>query len=298
MYLLKNKPIKVYKNKKMKRKIKKISLCATILFGFYAQHSQAQTEKGAYVTATTGYSAGTGSANFAAGFIFQIYNGNEISASDGTTGFAKLNLGEGLNAGVAFGYNITKNIGFEIGANYLIGENSASAFKSYTGDYRNNEMSATMIQLKPSVVFRAGFDKINPYAKVGMLIGSGKIILDTDYQQGANSAVSTFEFSEGLPIGFQGSLGTLYSINEKFTLFGELAINNLTYSPKKGKYTKFYANGENILPGMSVKSKEIIFVESYNTSAGSSPDNEPDKQFLIPFSFSSIGVNVGLQYHF
>ncbi len=124
------------------------------------------------------------------------------------------------------------------------------------------------------------------------------MIIDADYKDGADTFSTTLELNEGMPVGFQGSLGTLYKINEKFSLFAELDLISLSYAPKKGEYTKFVANGADVLSSMSVENKEIEFVDSFTNTGVSSPSTQPSKSPVIPFSFSSIGLNIGLQYHF
>jgi len=51
------------------------------------------------------------------------------------------------------------------------------------------------------------------------------------------------------------------------------------------------------LPGIDVRDKEIVFEDSI-TYTGSSDPNAPQKQLKEPFSFDSIGLNVGMRYSF
>jgi outer membrane protein W len=282
----------------MKTNFKKASSLLILLFSIGLQQANAQNEKGGYVSINTGYSMGTGQPNTAAAYILQILNATEPSATTSTQEIAKINLGQGFNAGATFGYMFNKNIGLELGANYLMSSKTNTTNTSYSGDYRNNEISAKMIQIKPTIVFRGGYDKINPYAKLGMVIGSGKMILEGDSKDGGDTYNTTLELNEGTPIGFQGSLGTLYKINEKFSLFAELDLISLSYAPKRGEYTKFIVNGADVLSSMSVENKEIEFVDSFTNTGVSSPSTQPSKAPKVPFSFSSFGLNIGLQYNF
>jgi hypothetical protein len=134
---------------------------------------------------------GTGQANTGATYSFGIINTTQLSAGVGTQEIAKINLGKGFNVGLNFGYIFNKNIGVELGASYLMGAKTNTAITSYTGDYRYNEISVKMIVIKPTIVFRAGFDKLNRYAKIGMVIDSGKITLSNSFKEGANTANST-----------------------------------------------------------------------------------------------------------
>ena len=44
--------------------------------------------------------------------------------------------------------------------------------------------------------------------------------------------------------------------------------------------------------------KEKVFVDSFAYTNVSSPANEPEKIVKMPYSFSSVGLNIGLQYQF
>lgn len=49
---------------------------------------------------------------------------------------------------------------------------------------------------------------------------------------------------------------------------------------------------------MTIREKEIEFVDTYTDSSAPSNPNEPSKTPKLPFSFSSFGLNIGLQYQF
>ncbi len=124
------------------------------------------------------------------------------------------------------------------------------------------------------------------------------MIIESDYKESGDVFKTTFELDEGIPIGFQGSLGGLYKINDKISLFGEMDLISLSYSPEKGSYTKFEKNGVDVLSSMAVQSREVEFVDSFSTSATPPSSNQPSKTPVVPFSFNSIGLNVGVQYQF
>jgi outer membrane protein W len=280
------------------KNFKTISLLLVVLFAIGSQQVNAQSDKGFYASVNSGYNLGTGNVNYYQAMLLGLYNSNEITATTNTTELVKSNLGKGFNIGANFGYMFTKNIGFELGANYLVGAKIKSAQTSYTGDYANSEVSAKMIQIKPTLVFRAGYDKINPYAKVGMVIGSGKIINTQNDKNGVDFSTKILELDGGTPIGFHGSIGTLYKLNSKLALFGELNLVSLEYAPKKGQITTATKNGVDQLPTKAVEDKEIEFIDSFVSTGAPSNPNEPSKTPKLPFSFSSMGLNIGIQYQF
>lgn len=277
------------------KNLKTISFLFSILF---ALNANAQSDKGFYASINSGYNLGTGNVDYYQAMIVGMVNFNETSATMSTTEMIKANLGKGLNAGVNFGYMFNKNIGFELGGNYLFGGKIKASTKSYTGDYSNSEISTKMIQIKPTLVFRSGYDKLNPYAKVGLVIGTGKITNYRDQKSGIDFSTQTLELDGGIPVGFHASIGTLYKLNEKLSLFGELNLVSLHYAPKKGHITEATENGVDQLPTMTVEQKEIEFIETFTDTGAPSNPNEPSKNPLIDFSFSSFGLNIGLQYKF
>ena len=85
-----------------------------------------------------------------------------------------LSLGKGANFGANIGYMFTKNLGAELGINYLLGSKSTAVQKRTDGtDIVNQEISAKIIQLSPTFVLRGNYAKINPYAKAGLVFGLG-----------------------------------------------------------------------------------------------------------------------------
>ena len=270
----------------------------TILCALFITHfTNAQSDKGFYMNVNSSYNMGTGNVDYLKSSFLGMFNSTETSSSR-TEELVKVNLGKGINVGANFGYMFTKNIGFELGANYLLGSKIKASQTSYTGDYGNSEIYAKMIQINPTLVFRSGFEKINPYAKVGMVLGSGKIINNQNHKNGEDVTNTTLELDGGTPIGFHASIGTLYNINNKIALFGEVNLVSLEYAPKKGNFTKYIKNGEDILPLLQTRVKEVEFSDSFTETGEESNPNEPSKAAFIPFSFSSFGINVGIQYQF
>jgi outer membrane protein W len=258
----------------------------------------AQTEKGFYLGLHSGYSLGTGNANIYQVQFTNVYNETEINSSTTNIELVKTNLGAGLNFGFQAGYMFNPNLGFELGANYLLGSEIRGKQTKLDGDFTNAELSAKMIQIKPTLVFRGGYTTINPYAKVGMVLGSGKITNNKEDKDGPDVTKTTYEYSEGIPIGFYATLGTTYKLYDEVSLFGELNLIQLEYAPKKGKLASYIENGLEQISGFNTSDRAFEFVEGYSSTSGSPNPNEPSKVLKLPFSFSSLGVNIGFLYQF
>jgi hypothetical protein len=278
----------------MKNSIKLFVFATITILGSNTLHAQSNSPF--YASVNTSYNYGIGAKEFDnKAAWFSLANGDNVS-----TTLSNLNLGSGFKAGLIVGYDVNPHIAVELGVDYLI-SNTIQTKENYNPNYYNNDLKSKMLQLKPTLVLKAGYEKINPYTKIGMVIGNGKITKEENskYKDEGNNDVyrnATFEFSGGTPIGFTASIGSTYKINEKITLFGELNMVNLTYAPQKGKYTKYTENGVDMLPTIPVRSKEYEFTDIIQN--GGYSNDQPQKSFNTPFSFSSIGINIGMQYHF
>ncbi len=169
-----------------------------------------------------------------------------------------------------------------------------------------------MLRIAPSFVIIADMIKLNPYARFGFTIGSGKInesyaddddilLPDKSLSSGNNDFINLYEmeYSGGFAFGFSGSIGVLYGFSDKLSFFGEVNFSNLSYSPEKGKLVKAIEFGENILDEMPIRQKEIVFVDKLsNNYQNPQPDDEPSKELKSSFPLGSYGVNFGVRIGF
>ncbi|WP_310555923.1 outer membrane beta-barrel protein [Flavobacterium sp.] len=272
---------------------------ATIVAILFSQGSIAQGEKGAYVNINAGYGLGNDSGEIVA-YRWGIINSTQINPTTSKTELTKVALGKGLNVGATFGYMFNKYVGAELGVNYLLGGKTEGKQTELSGDYSNSSISAKMLQIKPTLVIAGGFSKVNPYAKFGVLVGIASVInLESEQRSGTDILNSNLKFSGSSSIGFHSGVGLLYSLNDKISLFGELNMVNLNYSPKKASYTEYSENGVNVLPLIDVADKEFEFVDSF-TNDSSIPSNpaQPSKEVKATFNFGSLGLNIGMRYNF
>ena len=278
---------------------KLILVVATSVALFLSQDISAQTEKGAYVSINAGYGFGAGNNSNEVAARFDMINYTENTALTSTTELANVSLGKGLNFGAAFGYMFNQYVGGELGVSYLMGGKSESKETYLNGDYVNSSVTAKMLQLKPTLVISGGFSKINPYAKFGIVVGVGTSVnIEREERDGTDLYMSNREFSGSTSIGFQGGAGLLYSLNDKISLFGELNLVNLNFSPEKASYTEFTENGVNVLPLIDVENKETEFSDTVVSNAGPSNPAIPTKDYKTTFNLGNLGLNFGMRYNF
>jgi Outer membrane protein beta-barrel domain len=249
-----------------------------------------------YFTVNGGYALESNKTNLVGEYI--LYNLNTTSATNENSEIFSFSLGKGVNFGGAIGYMFHKNIGAELGVNYLIGAETTGKGTSYTGDFFNRSYKAKMLQFKPSLLISAGFEKINPYVKFGLLISTGNVVNESDSKSGANTLERTTKLDGGIGIGFTASAGISYGIAPKIAIIGELNYNGLTYSPKKGQVTASKRNGVDDLATLTTRDKETEFSDTFIYDSRTPLDpNKPSKSYFQNLPLSSLGFNIGLRYN-
>jgi outer membrane protein W len=269
--------------------MKKIMLGAVVtMFTLSSLQLTAQIKKGAYVGVNVGYNAGAA-----------VQGGLENRTSTGTTTvreLVKFSYGKGINAGLNLGYMVNENIGFELGLGYLIG-GKTKATEKYTGGQTDFSTSAAAIQIKPTIVLATTIDKVSPYAKFGLVIGSTTIKSTSEDKYGSNIDITKTTTKGGMAIGFNSAMGILFPVNSKLSISAEVNMINMQYSPKKSSVTLYTENGVDKLNTWTIRDKETEFVKSITapTTGGS---GVPTQSLSTPVAFGSIGINVGIKYSF
>lgn len=259
--------------------------------------------QGLFVKLNAGYSLSTNNAND--DFYKTIYTDNGYSRE-----LVNPSLSTGLNFGGSVGYMFNSNLGFELGLSYLKGlaSTTSSEYDDF-GEFEQSEISSSMFRIAPSLVLIADMPNLNPYARFGVILGSGKIkegysiqyigkkslnATNADYDE-----VVEYEYSGSLAFGFSGSLGVLYGLSEKLSFFGEVNFSNMSYAPEKRKVVKFNLYGEDILSDLTVRDKEIIFVDKLTYEwEGNQPSDQPSKELKRSYPLGNYGLNFGVRIGF
>ncbi len=242
-----------------------------------------------------------------AGYNLGISTNSEISnlKVNGTvSNYENVNLsfGKGTSFGATFGYKFNKFIGSELSVNYLLGATTKEVNSTITAQSTENintDYSAKMISFTTAIVITPGFDKFNPYARFGLMIGlptaTTKQELSFTEMGFTGNASITFEVNGGIAFGLQSAIGVSYQISEKISVFGEINNVNLSYSPTKGEVTEYKINGIDQLGSLETSEKKTEFVDSYSVDSSVSEDpNAPSKELAPNLPFSSFGLNLGI----
>lgn len=283
--------------------MKKNHLCSFLIVFVITLFANNLYSQGAYVNISAGYGLPTSTQN--------LYDFDNYVRVPGRTTYEQVDvsLGKGINIDAAFGYMLSKYIGAEMGLSFLIGGKSISDY-SYRGSstYENTmqqTISANMFRINPSIVISSGIEKVNPYAKFGMILGVGSILQTYNETEIDASYSDLYErknkLNGGIALGFNASIGVLFNLSETIALFGEVNMINLSYAPTKGVITEYTYNGKDLLPDMNTSEKEVEFVDSYeyiHDSYTPADDWKPSKELKTKYPFGSIGFNIGLRISF
>lgn len=250
--------------------------------------------QGVYVNINAGYGGKLGSQNLS---YFDLFN---QTRTNGLSSYEQIDvtLGKGINAGIAFGYMFNKNIGAELGLSYLIGS-KVKATHTYTGGVTNYTLSAKMFRINPTLVISSGLEKINPYLKFGLLLGSGSLLYEYNDNDAGDVELIDRKFSGGLGFGFSAGAGVSYNLNDKMLLFGEISMANMSFAPKNGEIIKATFNGADELSGMTTREKKTLFVDNYTYDSANPPaESLPREELKQRIPFGSIGINIGFRLGF
>jgi len=254
--------------------------------------------------------------NVGGGYNLGIANQSLLHNYESTNNIEKMenvttSLGKGLNFGLNLGYMFNGNIGIDLQCSYLLGDENAGESKSnYTFfstnyyDYEKISVKNQIIRINPSLIIASGFDKLDPYAKFGVILGFGSITLNYLYEEYENNQlqdkeVVKWKMDGGMAFGISSALGLMYHISDLISVYGELNLVGMSYAPKKGVMTEYTINGTDQLPGLSTDDKEIDFVDDITYDYDNPPSSaEPMKELKFYFPYSSIGLNIGVRFSF
>jgi len=247
--------------------------------------------QGAYVSLNTGYSFSTGSQNIGTtSYINDGSNTNLYKNED-------YSFGKGIHYGGAVGYMITKNIGAEIGLSYLTSDNTTFTSSLVNGS-TNVKFTSDMLRVIPSIVIASGMEGINPYARFGLIIGSGSIIEHDNLTLNPDNWLQSQKLNGGLAYGLGASVGVLFKLTNKISLFGELSMINMSYAPTKGEITAYSFNGIDRLSSLVNRDRLTDFVESFSENSNqTTAETVPGKSLKQKYPFDSVGLNIGLKYN-
>ena len=206
-------------------------------------------------------------------------------------------LGTGLVFNTSYGHLYSKNIGLDLSLQYLAGKkyesNHTNTYIDYSGgtttSINESSISARGIVLSPTLLFSTSAGSVRPYAKIGLVIGSMKFVIEDENNYSNQKLETKTEFTGGLSLGFRGGVGLDFAASKKASFFTEVMLTSLSYYPHESEVTKFLLNGIE----QPDQHKKITYEKEVNTT--SSSDNSKQLRFAAPFG--SVALNVGIKFN-
>lgn len=219
-------------------------------------------------------------------------------------------FGSGFSIHAAVGGSISGTLGYDVEIGYLLGKRyTVDTLYEATNDIFNEltsyEQYTRSFQITPSLTFTSGTGSIQPYARIGPVLSltymRGETTHDyTDYYEAGTfdvvHEVYEHKLDATLSLGFKGTAGVSYELNDKLQLFSEITFISLSYSPKKEKielveYTFEMFGTEHDREDIPAdqKSREIEYKKEVH-------ENEPNVKLQEKFSMGNFGFQVGVKY--
>lgn len=204
-------------------------------------------------------------------------------------------LGSGTNFGITAAYRFNDHIACELAASCLLGSKIKAEHQFYEDTWEYS-MSASMLRIIPSVVISGKIKKAEPYARLGFIIGAGRVKYITQENNTGNLEEYEWQFDKGLALGISSALGVSYPVGGKLSVFAEISSMNMSYAPQKGTLKKATRDGADILSEMNVNEREIDFEKEIDfRDYDPNSTDVPQKAPAVKLPFGSVGINAGLK---
>ena len=223
------------------------------------------------------------------------YTTNQVSTK-------KAGLGTGLPFVLAAGYKLSENFRIELGVDYFYGFFIKTKDIMQTSTF-DSKYHGQMLSIVPAIVMTFPIDKFHPYARLGLKLGVMNSVVYQDKRvqtilpEKATETTTESKIKEygGIAIGAQAALGTDYAINDKISLFGEIQLDGISYSPKHGKYTEYSVDGADQMASRTKNENNWNFLKDVDFNK-IIPDDQPDELPRVNFRFGNVGLVVGVKY--
>jgi hypothetical protein len=213
-------------------------------------------------------------------------------------------FGRGFTGVAAFGYKPSKFISLEFAVSQFMGLSKIadSIMKFPGGSAVQAKVKGNMLSLNPAIVISPGFEDINPYARIGFILGIRPVVNATaDFTNAsvypAEESQAVRQYYGGVAAGLNAALGVSWSVSSLISLYAECGFSSINYSPLYSEVVFYEKNGVDQLSTLTVKQTKT---EYYNNIRPDEeiPETSPDKQLRKSLPFSNAGINFGIVFHF
>ncbi len=213
-------------------------------------------------------------------------------------------FGRGFTGVAAFGFNQSKYLSFEFGISQFMGlpKIADSVMKIPGGSALEARVKGNMLSLLPAIVLRPGFKDIDPYARIGFILGIRPVVNATAELTNASmnppdEIEAVRHFYGGVAAGLNAALGVSWTLNPVVSLYAECNFSSINYSPKYSEVVFYEKNGVDQLSTLTVKQTKTEYYSNVRPDE-EIPDTSPDKALRTSLPFSNAGIQFGIQFNF
>lgn len=233
----------------------------------------------------------------------------EMSNLYGTTG-------KGGTVRLAAGYMFNPNFGLDLefyghlGVNQLVARTQRPlSDEVYTKRERSNQLRTVI-----SMVVDAGFAKVSPYARFGMVLPlTGKTIRKERTETPTQYSLQELHVMGSFSVGLEACAGVRYNVTSRLGLFAEVNIAALRVKAAKGKIvlrSTYDSDGNLLVDDLETArtyTKEFNFVEKITTQSNTLalPDaalnfdmDKPTDVLAQKGAYNALGIQIGVRYRF
>jgi len=235
---------------------------------------------------------------------FNLLYDLDMNSTNPSISVHPVGLGNGFSGYATFGYRFNKYLAVDVTANEFLGlpVGGDSVVNLYGSGHAETKILGRMFSVIPAIVISAGLEKINPYARFGLLVGAFPTML-TRYSEAnakgnpATSLEITNHYYGGVALGYSATGGVSFKISKLITLFTELQFSHATWSPDHSEIIKYTVYGEDKLSTLTPYEKQVDFVR---TKYLADPKNSgsPRQELRMTIPFSTFAANFGVSFNF
>jgi hypothetical protein len=234
--------------------------------------------------------------------------GAEIPRATNTSELVKGSYGAGWNASGAFGYQLSENIGLELGLTYSAGKKYTThsryadtrleVLKSLSNETETSKSRA--ILFTPALRFMTHKRNFTPYFSIGPVLGKinfhRSLVRTTEEEGSVGIEFRNTKFTGGISLGLRGAVGVSVVVNRKLSLFSEIIFTGMNYYPKESEITSYIVNGEDKLNTLTENVRETVYVKKLTRDSNNTSEdvNAPKKSLRFPVGMSSLSLNAGV----
>lgn len=215
-------------------------------------------------------------------------------------------FGKGMDLGLTFGYNLCDNGGVELGYSFLHPLNNEIIVATYDDRSDSNftitgtdEFGLQMHRIMIGGRFICGEGGFKPYMRGGIVLGMGGKFTHGDYRYMQSSSVNSqtlifTEYSGGIALGCYAGVGGVYSFTDMFGVYFEAGFVAQKWAPQESVITRYDVDGQDMLPNMTVRDKETVYLDKLTFTNTAPNDNAPDEDLKSYLPLGTVGINLGV----